>query len=79
MWSYFYFKKVTAHFGYEVTTDSAAAPLIVIKALHGYGGLTFAQACKVLIYEFSKMYHDCAKLAKIVSVFLCTSQFPQFR
>lgn len=38
-------------------------------ALHGYGGLTFAAACKVLIYEFSKLYPDWDTLAKTMSVF----------
>ncbi|KAI4800054.1 hypothetical protein KUCAC02_016591, partial [Chaenocephalus aceratus] len=67
---------VIAHFGHEVT-ESAAAPLIDVKrarrdavmtALHGYGGLTFATACKVLICEFSELYPDWATLAKIACV-----------
>ncbi|KAJ4929686.1 hypothetical protein JOQ06_018708 [Pogonophryne albipinna] len=69
---------VIAHFGHEVT-ESAAAPLIDVKrarrdavavmtALHGYGGLTFATACKVLICEFSELYPDWAALAKIACV-----------
>ena len=46
--------------------EAAAAPLIdaksarrdvvaVMMALHSYGDLTFATACKVLIYEFSEL------------------------
>ena len=31
-----------------------------MTALRGYGGLTFATACKVLIYEFSELYPDWA-------------------
>jgi len=34
----------------------------------GYGGLNFSTACKVLIRDFSDIYPEWAKLAKIASV-----------
>ena len=72
----------------EVTTESAAAPLIdtkcrqrdvvaVMMALHSYGDLTFATACKVLIYEFSELYPDWATLAKIACVLPMSSMLAE--
>jgi len=73
---------------YENTSEdesaAATAPLIdatsvqrdaiaVMTALRGYGSLNFSTACEVLIRDFSDIYLEWAKLAKIASVILVSS------
>jgi len=42
--------------------------IAVRTALRGYRGLNFSTACEVLIRDFSDIYAEWAKLAKIASV-----------
>ena len=51
-----------------VATCAQRDAIAVMTALRSYGGLNFSTACYVLIRDFSEIYPEWTKLAKIVCV-----------
>ena len=47
--------------------------MAVITAHCGYGGLNFSTACEVLIRDFSEIYSEWTKLAKIACMISVSS------